>query len=601
MQLKVLSSRLPAILAMATWLSGPLLMEVAGETPGGSRSELPASSQAEFTEFLEVRLVEVEAAVTDKKGRPVVGLTRDDFEVTIDGLPVEISHFSGAVSPHRSGERPLPEQSEVVASAKSPLHLVLYIDSTSVEQGRRNNVIGDIRQFLNRDLGPQDQVMLVSADRSSFQLHQTLTSDRGSIESELDRIAKTAAQDRRASEFGEILHEIESFASASLGYGESSTRARATSILARIGAYSAETGQTMLRITENLRRIVDALAGVPGTKVILYVGGGISLNPGGGLVAALNNVLGMRGGGSSPRDRPPDTPVGGLGNTGTVLRALAQHASVQGVRLCAIDPSGQLGTIAVRASRGSIEAGAGASATREDTWAPGLDFSQRIELRSSLQLLASETGGTALVTGRDYEGFLRRLTGGLDGTYSLGVRLSPAATGEIHRIEVSAKRKGLQVRHRRSFRRQDGDQEAAYRTLSALLVGVSENRLGVRLEAGEQELVRRGTYLVPVSIELPLTELAVTAREDTHAGQLSIFVTSGDGELTSGPVRKMVFPFALPNDQILSAMGQMLQHWLELELPEGPTRIAVGVRDDLDPVLATATLELVVGEAEVDP
>ena len=43
-------------------------------------------------------------------------------------------------------------------------------------------------------------------------------------------------------------------------------------------------------------------------------------------------------------------------------------------------------------------------------------------------------------------------------------------------------------------------------------------------------------------------------------------------------------------------MGRTVQHRVDLELTGGPATIAVGVRDDLDPVLAIATLALVVGK-----
>ncbi len=46
----------------------------------------------------EVRLVEVYAAVFDQRGRPVIGLTRDDFAVADNGEPQEIVTFESAGS-----------------------------------------------------------------------------------------------------------------------------------------------------------------------------------------------------------------------------------------------------------------------------------------------------------------------------------------------------------------------------------------------------------------------------------------------------------------------------------------------------------------------
>jgi len=47
----------------------------------------------DFVEQVDVDLVELYAAVTDRAGRPVKGLTVDDFEVLIEGQPVSIDRF----------------------------------------------------------------------------------------------------------------------------------------------------------------------------------------------------------------------------------------------------------------------------------------------------------------------------------------------------------------------------------------------------------------------------------------------------------------------------------------------------------------------------
>ena len=46
-----------------------------------------------------VTVVEVDVVVTDKSGRPVRGLRREDFEISEDGRPVEIATFSAVDVP----------------------------------------------------------------------------------------------------------------------------------------------------------------------------------------------------------------------------------------------------------------------------------------------------------------------------------------------------------------------------------------------------------------------------------------------------------------------------------------------------------------------
>ena len=46
-----------------------------------------------FIETMEVRVVNVDVVVRDKKGNPVSGLTTDDFRILENGQPVEITNF----------------------------------------------------------------------------------------------------------------------------------------------------------------------------------------------------------------------------------------------------------------------------------------------------------------------------------------------------------------------------------------------------------------------------------------------------------------------------------------------------------------------------
>ena len=54
---------------------------------------LPVFLQTKFGASVEVRVVDVDVVVTDKAGRRVTRLTRNDFEVLEDGKPQTIPNF----------------------------------------------------------------------------------------------------------------------------------------------------------------------------------------------------------------------------------------------------------------------------------------------------------------------------------------------------------------------------------------------------------------------------------------------------------------------------------------------------------------------------
>ena len=57
-------------------------------SPLAAQEAPPDPVAQSFTDTTAVRLVNVEVSVTDKKGRPVPGLTAADFQLFEDGRPV---------------------------------------------------------------------------------------------------------------------------------------------------------------------------------------------------------------------------------------------------------------------------------------------------------------------------------------------------------------------------------------------------------------------------------------------------------------------------------------------------------------------------------
>ncbi len=544
------------------------------------------------SEAIDVLVVGVDVVVTDKRGVAVRGLGREDFEVMVDGEPTEIVNFFAVEAPRPAAGDGVADEEETA----SPLQLALYVDNSSIDPSRRNIVLDEARAFLRRDFSALDRMMLVAADRSSFEPLHAFTDRLDILEQGLDELTAMVAHDRRSAELREILGEIERFVLAGSGYSQVSIESRIRNVESRIRAYSAETHRDTLRAASNLRRLVDTLAGMPGKKAILYLGGSLSLRPAAALNGALTQALGQF---PTSTGEEPDfaTPTGSLDDGGKVVEQVAEYASMRGVTLYAVAAGDLTRATSLGLSRRAVEVGAGMAPGRHEAWAPGTTFSQRMDLRSSLELLAETTGGLAKVDGQGLGSLLERISEDRRTFYSLGLAPPEERGGDLHRLEIKVAGRGRQVRYRRAHRPRSEDQRVADRTLSTLLTGDVEQAFEIHLAAGETRLVEGDLYAVPLSVQVPIAALALTADGAAHTGQVSIFIVTGDGLLAGGPVRKAVFPVTLPNAEILDAMGRMIDYRMELHMPRGPGRIAVSVRDDLDPRLATAALEVKVGEA----
>jgi Ca-activated chloride channel family protein len=111
------------------------------------------AAAAQFTSG--VNLVEVYAAVVDRNGAPVGGLTRADFAVLEDGAPQALSAF---------------------AEGDFPLSVAVAVDRSFSMTALLPAVIGAARTFLG-DLRPQDQSTVIAIG-SSVETLAPLSSDR---------------------------------------------------------------------------------------------------------------------------------------------------------------------------------------------------------------------------------------------------------------------------------------------------------------------------------------------------------------------------------------------------------------------------------------
>ena len=109
-----------------------------------------------------VTLVEVDVVISDKSGRPVRGLSREDFEVDEDGQPVEIASFSAVDLPQtpRDAVVPPPDRSGSAfgsnEQADGRLILIVLDDvQVSLTAGRMATVKAVARRAVE-GLGPAD-------------------------------------------------------------------------------------------------------------------------------------------------------------------------------------------------------------------------------------------------------------------------------------------------------------------------------------------------------------------------------------------------------------------------------------------------------------
>src|SRR3954468_5636718 len=158
------------LMGVVVLLTGTVL--TAGQAPAPPAqpppSPPPPSGQQQPPTFkVRVDYVEVDTIVTDRQGRMVRDLKKEDFQVLEDGKAQAITNFTLVDIPIEKENRPLfsasPIEPDVKTNAKAfdGRVYVMVIDDLHTRFGRTNRVKVAARQFIERRLGANDLMAVV--------------------------------------------------------------------------------------------------------------------------------------------------------------------------------------------------------------------------------------------------------------------------------------------------------------------------------------------------------------------------------------------------------------------------------------------------------
>jgi VWFA-related protein len=118
----------------------------------------------------EVSVVAVDVVVLDEEKNPIHGLGKDDFLLTEDGMPQEVSSFEAIeVGAPIAGTEELPAvSSNVVAAGEVGRAFAIVFDGVHLTPGGAEHAKKAIRQFLKEDVRDGDSISLLSTTGGVF-------------------------------------------------------------------------------------------------------------------------------------------------------------------------------------------------------------------------------------------------------------------------------------------------------------------------------------------------------------------------------------------------------------------------------------------------
>ena len=556
-----------------------------------------------FDEEISVDVTNIEVWVTDADGRPVTDLTAADFVLREDGERVEITHFSSFEAEEAGswsqsgagaqGDGEAPDPSAIpIAGLENRLHLAIFVDALNLPLGNRERIFDDLRELIRERLGPSDRAMILVHD-GSLALLEEPTGDRDALVGALGRIESSVVsnlelENERRNTYREMQ---ESFSRPGFSYDHENGMPadapcagnwHALDLLAT--RYSTLAFARAQRTGGALVSASRLLAGVPGRKVLLYVGGGLPQQAGLEMWDFLTQLC--------PPFQPEIVKRLGEFDVTRVYDEVARQTNASGVTLYAAEVYRPRATTDV-----SLGGTQGGTMPRSGGWAgplpggmvfrpsPSAIRAGELDDEAGLFFLAHETGGRAILNANDLSGDFERLTKELRTYYSLGFEPDHDGDGRLHDLEVELARgagKGYRVRHRRSYRDTPYDQRMAQTIQGVAQLGTEENRMNVRVETGEATPTAAG-WRVPIRLWVPLDEITLVAPDGGagRTGRLRVMMAVSDAAGNLGPVRQKMVTVEVGEAGEGAAAGREHLVEVDLDLPTASHVVALGLRDEL--------------------
>src|SRR5712692_3317422 len=123
---------------------------------------------------MDVRVVNVDVAVTDGGGKPISDLTKADFEILEDGQPQTISNFSVTHRARQSGD-----SSE--APQRAPRRkMIVLVDNNYIDSRERSLTLDTLDRFID-DRFDSDSEWSLATIGASLDVVQPLTTDKAAM------------------------------------------------------------------------------------------------------------------------------------------------------------------------------------------------------------------------------------------------------------------------------------------------------------------------------------------------------------------------------------------------------------------------------------
>lgn len=538
----------------------PLLLALTLVSPLFAQKKPSEPEMPRLVENIDVRVIDVDVVVTDRRGNYVTGLKKDDFEISENGQPKLITNFyevTGDKVKDEEGETPIASKQTPTAPVEVREELkrriIFYIDNLSLSPFNRNRVFDQMKEFLRTTMRPGDEAMVATYNRS-MKVRVPFTRDPEQVATMLESLKGESGLGIAAkSERKQLEDRIRDASSYEDG-------------LASARTYASSVEHDLRQGVASVNALMSTLAGVEGKKILVMTSEGFPIQPGREAFTFLDEQSREKGWSNVGSSMLESMQFNGT----DLIQSVARTANANGITLYTVHAAGLSGGMEMSAEYSKPVSATVSQAAISNT-------------TESMQLMADMTGGLASVQTNNFAEAFRKIQRDLDSYYSLGYRAGTERVDRQRYLNVKVKgRRDLIVRNRQTFVEKSVYAEMSDRVVANLLYRVKDNDLGVLARIGNPIPVEDGLFRVPIDIQIPLDKLTLMPQGDVEfAGGFDIYVVVGNKDNDLSDVARKSHQIRIPAEDMKKIGGKFYTYTLELLMEPGLNKISLGVVDQI--------------------
>ena len=541
---------------------------------------------------VEISITNVDVVVTDAKGRPVTDLTPLDFVVTQEGKTQSISNFSFVrnvqvpAAPMANAEKPPPSAVPMpVAATAGPAgaRIVVLLDFLHMTAGNRNRVLTSLSEFLPRTIGPRVEAQIVTWDRA-LRTRGSFTNDVGILTAVFSALKEeTVLGDLPTREKNRLFGAIDTALAAPIQYRAVAIDQAVSTVRGWCDSQVSDLDATL----DAARVLAGTVSGVEGRKIMIFATENLTSAPGRDLWDYfLLSLARLSRGGSvvSNSSNLSDMTWKDFDRIASFQR-FADAANGAGVSLFMVDAAGLTGDPLLSAEFAGTGGG----------YNEGL---ASLDATSAFQLLASETGGAAIVGRNNLSLALESLEPAWTAYYSLGFESSTSKPGIARPIRVSVTRPGVKVVSRRSIVERTPEQKVADAVLSGVHFPKMLNPLRASLKIGTPKKSGK-MWLVPLDFKVPFDKITLIPQGGRARGALLFTAVAATPDGRISPVTTERAPIDVPESELASLSGKVFTYSSTLKVRSGPQVFSTALTDEVSLLSSYVQPHVLIGDTPV--